>query len=731
MWTSFKTQRIPIDESGPFAEFLKSLVPGSQTLPAFGVLGGNVRVAGRRHALLLFDSAGRPTVVVKVGTSEEARRLIRLEQDFFFPSPPSFPGLPRALAFYNDKDASAIAYQYVEGFSPTHGQGHGKAIGKVLSNWIHVGQTVPLSSLPVWRELEILRQENPDLDSVFKTLQNLPIKPVLFHGDFAPWNIRVPSSPADSQWMVLDWERNAIKGLPAWDWFHYLVQYNTLVRRVPAKTTLCEIEALWKDPTFLCYAQKTGIQQVLKELTLLFLLYLLRFHSPEDKPDSTRQLLREFKERYFGAAVLRRPEDGAPWSIPHPSVKRVAQGPMQTAPVQIDRDDSGPLRVLLISRSLRFHAGVPRCLLYLARAADRRRVDLGIVSFSEPSAGMIEEFEELGVRPQWVGDRGYLRVAGRLRHMVTQRDVQVIVATSFKTYLCAKLAARRRQVRVVFWLHAVHGPVKGFFRRWLVSKLCRHDPMLFVSQVVKQAQLPAGHRGISEVIYNGVEDVEQDPEYQPYPRQMLASLGVPNDALTLAYIASFSDSKDHPTAIAAMHELARRGMQAHLLLIGVGPGLDAARRQANHGPAAGKIHFLEARSDARRLLGLADLYMHPGRGEGFGLAVVEAMLAGVPVITARDGAFVEYITHDQTGMFFSPGNPLDLADTIQMLAANPSRARAIALAGQQYCRKAFDTTTFANSVCNFLLRVHAQRGAAAVADAPPRFHHPQAPATGG
>jgi glycosyltransferase involved in cell wall biosynthesis len=226
--------------------------------------------------------------------------------------------------------------------------------------------------------------------------------------------------------------------------------------------------------------------------------------------------------------------------------------------------------------------------------------------------------------------------------------------------------------------------------------------MLFVSQVVKRAQLPARHRGLSEVIYNGVEDVEREPQYRPYPREMLATFGVPHDALTLAYIADFSNSKDHPTAIAAMHELARRGARAHLLLVGGGEGLEKARWLAQHGEASGKIHFLGARSDARRLLGMADFYIHPGRGEGFGLAVVEAMLAGVPVIAARDGAFVEYISHGRTGMLFCPGDAQDLADTVQMLASNNARAEAIAQAARQYCRKAFDIHAFADSVCGFL-----------------------------
>jgi len=382
---------------------------------------------------------------------------------------------------------------------------------------------------------------------------------------------------------------------------------------------------------------------------------------------------------------------------------------MQIMPITVQPDvcdpQGNPLRVLLIARSLKYTAGVPRCLLYLASAVDRRRVELAVVSFAEPTSQMIQEFTNIGVQVHWVGDRRYIRPAARLRGLIDRERIDVAVATCFKTYFCTKLGLFGRKTKAVFWLHARHGPVEGMLRRGLVSWLCRRDAMLFVSRAVRRKQTPRGHRGLARVIYNGVEDTGMDPRHRPYPREMLATFGVPHDALTLVYIANFAPSKDHDTAIAAMHELAGRGARAHLLLIGTGPGMDRARWMAQQGPALGRIHFLGARSDARRLLGLADLCIHPGRGEGFGLAVVEAMLAGIPVIAARDGALVEYISHGRTGMFFCPGDAQDLADAIQMLGSNRPRAQAMGQAARQYCRKAFDLHGFAESVTDYLYEV--------------------------
>lgn len=360
-------------------------------------------------------------------------------------------------------------------------------------------------------------------------------------------------------------------------------------------------------------------------------------------------------------------------------------------------------RVLFLHRDLPVHGGVPQCLINLARALDPRRIEFYVASFGRPSDEMILKFNTLNVNPRTIGDKGYISPSRNLRVLVEEYDIDILVATTFKAYICAKIAARGREVGVVFWLHAVRGSVEGFFRRAIRDYLTRDDPLMFVSRAVRDAQLPAAHRGPAEVIYNGVEDVAADPQQLAYPREMRSVFGVPPQSLVLAYIGEFIAWKEHATAIAAMHEMVRRNLDAHLLLIGTGREIETSRQQAKNGPAADRIHFLGARSDVRRLLGLVDIYIHPSREEGFGLAVVEAMLAGLPVAaTATSGALMEIIDSDKAGLLVKPGSPLDLADAVMALAADPPRAKQMGLAARASCLEKFDLDKFADSVSTFL-----------------------------
>jgi glycosyltransferase involved in cell wall biosynthesis len=367
------------------------------------------------------------------------------------------------------------------------------------------------------------------------------------------------------------------------------------------------------------------------------------------------------------------------------------------------RGESNALRVLCLHRDLASYGGVPRCLLYLARASDPSHLDIRVASFVEPSEEMASEFAQIGIQPACLGDRGYFKPSRRLRHIVEEQNIDVVVVTTFKSFLCAKIALRGR-AKTVFWLHAICGVMNGAIRKKLFAYLSRNDPLLFISQAVRKAHLPAGHLGPEAVIYDGVEDVSDPPAYG---REMRQVLSLPDDAIVLAYVAEFVDCKDHPTAIAAVESLGRRGINAHLLLIGVGENMQRIRTLGTMHGVSDRVHFLGVRSDVRQLLGIVDIYIHPGRDEGFGLAVVEAMLAARPVIAANSGGIAEIIEDEKTGLLFDPRDPADLTRKIIALAQDFQRACGLGNAARKVCLERFTPGRFADEMTRYLHEVAA------------------------
>lgn len=346
-------------------------------------------------------------------------------------------------------------------------------------------------------------------------------------------------------------------------------------------------------------------------------------------------------------------------------------------------------RALLVDLVLKQNSGVTQVLLTLARYRDHERLSLVFASMFSAQKALVPLLAEQDVAVHSLGNRSIHEAARKLKSVVRTEGVQVVVANSFRTYLTSKLATVRSGVPVVFWIHTVNQIETSPLKARLFRTLTRRDTLLYVSRAVKENNHPPGHRGRSAVIYNAVEPPEAKDEWRPYSSTRRPEYGLPAGATVLGYVANMVDYKDHRTLIEGFAALAARDPDLHLMLVGDGPLLGQLRAQVAALECADRIHFLGMRVDARALLGLVDIYVHPSPEEAFGVAVVEAMLAGRPVVAARSCALPELIDDGATGLLFEPHNPADLARQVTTLLDDPARAHQLACAADESARRRF------------------------------------------
>lgn len=175
------------------------------------------------------------------------------------------------------------------------------------------------------------------------------------------------------------------------------------------------------------------------------------------------------------------------------------------------------------------------------------------------------------------------------------------------------------------------------------------------------------------VIKNGV-DLNVFRLSQKYQREEVDAK-LTNQNIILIFVARLAEAKDHYTVFKAVSLLPDR---YRLLVIGEGSKEEEYKDYCDQNNLNEKVLFMGFRADLPSLLKMADISILSSHWEGFGLAAVEAMAAGIPVIASNVTGLNEIVSG--AGILFEKGSETDLVQKIEGLVNNPiQKAKIIKL----------------------------------------------------
>lgn len=190
----------------------------------------------------------------------------------------------------------------------------------------------------------------------------------------------------------------------------------------------------------------------------------------------------------------------------------------------------------------------------------------------------------------------------------------------------------------------------------------RYDAIISITDAVKNNL----HRFVDsqllvETIANGI-DIISIRNANPVPRM---SLGIPDNTFLVIQVAGFRPEKDQLTLIKALKRLPN---YYHVMFVGEGATLPEHQQKVTEWGLINRVHFLGLRQDVPALLKTADLVVMSSHYEGFGLAAVEGMAAGKPVIASDVSGLKEVV--QGAGILFPVHDDRILADEIFRLLEN-------------------------------------------------------------
>jgi len=199
------------------------------------------------------------------------------------------------------------------------------------------------------------------------------------------------------------------------------------------------------------------------------------------------------------------------------------------------------------------------------------------------------------------------------------------------------------------------------------------DKIIAVSNYTKDRILQTYHvpSTIVDVIYNGV-DFDDRTFTQDDLDETRQQLGLP-DLPVVLFVGRVDDPrKGLDVLIRAFREVLDE-VDATLLVVGKG---DQTAARSLAGPALNRIVFTGYVDDAtlKRCYALCDVYVCPSRLEGFGLTIIEAMIANKPIVATRVGAIPEVL--DSRGVLVEPDSIKDMSEAIIMFL-NPSKTKTL------------------------------------------------------
>ena len=348
------------------------------------------------------------------------------------------------------------------------------------------------------------------------------------------------------------------------------------------------------------------------------------------------------------------------------------------------------MRVLHVAAG-NLYGGVERILGEIARADVARQHAFALAFEGRISS----EIGAAGAAVQVFGPARFSRpfsVWRARRRLRSQWDLAAFNAVVCHSPWSSALAAAAVPARAhVLWAHdALEG------RHWTERRVRARQPVLVIANSRHTAAsirrwLPAVP---VSVVYAPVAPVPADPAARCEVRREVHALP---ETTVIVIAARFERWKGHDALLRAA-----AGLPGHEWEIWVAGGSQRDHEAAYERELralsmalgiAGRVRFLGPRTDVPRLLAAADIYCQPNTApEPFGIAFVEALSAGLPVVTTRGGGAGEIVT-GACGVLLEPGDVTGLAAALLGLVNDRSRRHALGAAGPARARELCDPSS--------------------------------------
>ncbi|HUP53008.1 MAG TPA: N-acetyl-alpha-D-glucosaminyl L-malate synthase BshA [Longimicrobiales bacterium] len=260
--------------------------------------------------------------------------------------------------------------------------------------------------------------------------------------------------------------------------------------------------------------------------------------------------------------------------------------------------------------------------------------------------------------------------------------VHYAIPHATSAYLARQMLAGERSPKIVTTLHGTDITLVGLhpsFQPITRFSILQSDGISAVShflkdETVRDFAVPASR---VDVIPNFVDTKVWRPDREPCHRSKLA----PEGQKIVMHVSNFRPVKRLQDVIEVFARI-KREVDARLVLVGDGPERPRALKRAADLGLRDDVLFLGRHGSVEEILSCADLFLLPSESESFGLAALEAMACGAPVVASQAGGLPEVVVDGVTGYLLPVGAVDEMAEAGVRVLSDEAHAKQLSEAAR-------------------------------------------------
>ena len=274
-----------------------------------------------------------------------------------------------------------------------------------------------------------------------------------------------------------------------------------------------------------------------------------------------------------------------------------------------------------------------------------------------------------------------LQAIKQVKNIIDENKIDIVHCHNPMGGVCARVAARfsKRRPYVIYTAHGFHFYKGAPIKNWLLYYTAERFLARWTNQIItinredynRATTFCLSESGLVDQIHSVGVDENRFSTVGADRDGIRAKLDIPKDAFVMVTAAELNDNKNQKVVIKALSELKKSDNSSlekvYYLICGKGPTREALEKMVLERDLQNNIRFLGFRTDMPDILAISDVFIFPSHREGLGIAAVEALLCGVPLIVADNRGTREYAIDKVNSIVCDANSPKEFATAIETL----------------------------------------------------------------